>query len=147
MKATGIIRRIDDLGRVVIPKEIRRTLRIREGDPLELYTDSDCICFKKYEEHLTAITEALKPVITAAKQRGLDINLYDEDWRITSSKTAPAERDVLGTDYYIKQIVNCDSREYYVAIKATEEAANDELRDIYIEIIKGIVSQELWRGV
>ena len=39
MKATGIVRRIDDLGRVVVPKEIRRTLRIREGDPLEIYTD------------------------------------------------------------------------------------------------------------
>ena len=41
MKATGIVRRIDELGRVVIPKEIRRTLRIREGDALEVYTDSD----------------------------------------------------------------------------------------------------------
>ena len=41
MKATGIVRRIDDLGRVVIPKEIRRTLRIREGDPLEIYTERD----------------------------------------------------------------------------------------------------------
>ena len=41
MKATGIVRRIDDLGRVVIPKEIRRTLRIREGDPLEIYTEKD----------------------------------------------------------------------------------------------------------
>ena len=41
MKATGIVRRIDDLGRVVIPKEIRRTLRIREGDPLEIFTEKD----------------------------------------------------------------------------------------------------------
>lgn len=41
MKATGIVRRIDDLGRVVIPKEIRRTLRIREGDPLEIYIATD----------------------------------------------------------------------------------------------------------
>lgn len=49
MKATGIVRRIDDLGRVVIPKEIRRTLRIREGDPLEIYTDKDGeVIFKKY---------------------------------------------------------------------------------------------------
>ena len=49
MKATGIVRRIDDLGRVVIPKEIRRTMRVREGDPLEIYTDRDgYICFKKY---------------------------------------------------------------------------------------------------
>lgn len=49
MKATGIVRRIDDLGRIVIPKEIRRTLRIREGDPLEIYTDANGeVIFKKY---------------------------------------------------------------------------------------------------
>lgn len=49
MKATGIVRRIDDLGRVVIPKEIRRTLRIREGDPLEIFTDHDGqVILKKY---------------------------------------------------------------------------------------------------
>ena len=49
MKATGIVRRIDELGRVVIPKEIRRTLRIREGDPLEIFTDRDGgVIFKKY---------------------------------------------------------------------------------------------------
>ncbi len=49
MKATGIVRRIDDLGRVVIPKEIRRTMRIREGDPLEIYTEKDGeVIFKKY---------------------------------------------------------------------------------------------------
>ncbi len=49
MKATGIVRRIDDLGRVVIPKEIRRVLRIREGDPLEIFTDRDGeVIFKKY---------------------------------------------------------------------------------------------------
>ncbi len=49
MKATGIVRRIDDLGRVVIPKEIRRTMRIREGDPLEIFTDRDgSVIFKKY---------------------------------------------------------------------------------------------------
>jgi AbrB family transcriptional regulator (stage V sporulation protein T) len=48
-KATGIVRKIDDLGRVVIPKEIRRTLRIREGDPLEIYTDNEGgVIFKKY---------------------------------------------------------------------------------------------------
>ena len=49
MKATGIVRRIDDLGRVVIPKEIRRTMRIREGDPLEIYPSNDGeVIFKKY---------------------------------------------------------------------------------------------------
>ena len=52
MKATGIVRRIDDLGRVIIPKEIRRTLRIREGDPLEIFLDNSnglpMVCFQKY---------------------------------------------------------------------------------------------------
>jgi transcriptional pleiotropic regulator of transition state genes len=48
MKATGIVRRIDDLGRVVIPKEIRRTMRIREGDPLEIFTDGENVVLRKY---------------------------------------------------------------------------------------------------
>lgn len=53
MKATGIVRRIDDLGRVVIPKEIRRSMRIREGEALEIFTDNingmPCVCFAKYQ--------------------------------------------------------------------------------------------------
>lgn len=48
MKATGIVRRIDDLGRVVIPKEIRRTMRIREGDPLEIFVEDGQVIYKKY---------------------------------------------------------------------------------------------------
>ncbi len=48
MKATRIVRRIDELGRIVIPKEIRRVLRIREGDPIEIFTDTDAIVLKKY---------------------------------------------------------------------------------------------------
>ena len=70
MKATGIVRRIDDLGRVVIPKEIRRTLRIREGDPLEIFTDREGgVILKKYSpiEELTDFSkeycESLQQVI------------------------------------------------------------------------------------
>ena len=49
MKATGVVRRIDDLGRIVIPKEIRRTLRIKEGDPIEIFTDKEGqVILKKY---------------------------------------------------------------------------------------------------
>ncbi|KKB42799.1 stage V sporulation protein T [Bacillus thermotolerans] len=70
MKATGIVRRIDDLGRVVIPKEIRRTLRIREGDPLEIFVDRDGeVILKKYspiselgdfaEEYAEALNDSL----------------------------------------------------------------------------------------
>ena len=57
MKATGIIRRMDDLGRVVIPKEIRRNLKIREGDPLEIFIENGAVCFKPYERQGSRILE------------------------------------------------------------------------------------------
>ena len=60
MKTTGIIRRIDDLGRVVIPKEIRRNLCIREGDPLELFMDDGMVAFKPYLPVLDAELDSLK---------------------------------------------------------------------------------------
>lgn len=70
MRATGIVRRIDDLGRVVIPKEIRRTLRIREGDPVEIFLDSSgaapMVCFQKYtplqldDDTVRAVSAAMK---------------------------------------------------------------------------------------
>lgn len=71
MKATGIVRRVDDLGRVVIPKEIRRSLRIREGDPLEIFVTDDTVCFKKYsplreeKEFLTNTCFELQKMISA----------------------------------------------------------------------------------
>ena len=59
MRATGIVRRIDDLGRIVIPKEIRRSLNIEEGDPLEIYMDdkTKSVMFKKYLENENALEE------------------------------------------------------------------------------------------
>lgn len=61
-KCTGIVRRIDDLGRVVIPKEIRRTMKIREGDPLIIYTTENGVLFEKYNVN-TDITDALKEIV------------------------------------------------------------------------------------
>ena len=59
MKATGIIRRIDDLGRIVIPRDIRREMRIREGDPLEIFVDKNegLVCFQKYDIEKNYLTE------------------------------------------------------------------------------------------
>ena len=83
MKATGLIRRIDDLGRVVIPKEIRRTLHIREGDPLEIYLTENGggVCFQKYmvteEPNIKNILYAL--YTSAAAEFGRDsVALYNE---------------------------------------------------------------------
>lgn len=64
MKATGIIRRIDDLGRIVVPKEIRHTLGIKEGDPMELYVEGDTVCFRKY----STLPEIAQTVETLANQ-------------------------------------------------------------------------------
>ena len=70
MKATGIVRRIDDLGRIVVPKEIRRTLRIREGDALEIFTDREGeIILKKY----SPLGEILQTNMRKVWHRRLDI--------------------------------------------------------------------------
>lgn len=83
MRATGIVRRIDDLGRIVIPKEIRRELRIQEGDPLEIFVDKNenTVSFKKYEvvsvkKEAQAGLEAIKQYfgrLSADEQEALDL--------------------------------------------------------------------------
>ena len=80
MKATGIVRRIDDLGRVVIPKEIRRTMRIREGDPLEIYTDREGeVIFKKYSPIGELSAFAAQYAETLHKTCGLSVAITDRD--------------------------------------------------------------------
>ena len=79
MKATGIIRRIDDLGRVVIPKEIRRTLKIREGDPLEIYLTEGCVCFRKYSAINEQALTASKSAVKALKRHGVRAEVYNMD--------------------------------------------------------------------
>ena len=86
MKATGIVRRIDDLGRVVIPKEIRRTMRIREGDPLEIYTDNEGeVIFKKYSPmgELGPYTKQYVDVLN--RTSGLAVVICDRDQVIAVS--------------------------------------------------------------
>ena len=80
MKATGIVRRIDDLGRVVIPKEIRRTMRIREGDPLEIYTDREGeVIFKKYSPIGELTNFASQYAETLHKVCMMDVIICDRD--------------------------------------------------------------------
>lgn len=89
MRATGIVRRVDDLGRVVIPKEIRKYLHIREGDPLEIFTDNTdgvgAVCFRKYETNfiqpLTALADRIDDEMMDSatnKQRGEVRDLFNE---------------------------------------------------------------------
>lgn len=78
MKATGIVRRMDDLGRIVLPKEIRRTMRIKEGDPLEIFLDKDnnCIALKRYfpydDEVAALIPQIVENMFTDVALLGAD---------------------------------------------------------------------------
>ncbi|NLJ15625.1 MAG: AbrB/MazE/SpoVT family DNA-binding domain-containing protein [Clostridiales bacterium] len=86
MKATGIVRRIDDLGRVVIPKEIRRTMRIREGDPLEIYTSVDGeVIFKKYSPVGEISNYAGQYAEVLAKVSGIPAIICDRDHVIAAA--------------------------------------------------------------
>ncbi len=94
MKATGIVRRIDDLGRIVIPKEIRRTMRIREGDPMEIFTSREGeILLKKYSpvgelgEFAGAIAESMAQTI------GELVCITDRDYVVAAAGTGKKEME------------------------------------------------------
>lgn len=92
MKATGIVRRIDDLGRIVIPKEIRRSFRIREGDPLEIFTDAEGeVIFKKYSPIGELSNFANQYAEVLHKSGGLPIAIMDNDHVIAASGLSKRE--------------------------------------------------------
>ena len=130
MKATGIIRRIDDLGRVVIPKEIRRNMGIHEGDPLELYTDRDgCVIFKKYdvsEPHTDLFENAYKTL----KKHNIEIAIYNH-WGEKVAGSANSEcqidREYLDRLYHdgLNHFVICnDERDIVAYIKVKGAVPN-----------------------
>ena len=113
MKATGIVRRIDDLGRVVIPKEIRRTMRIREGDPLEIYTDADGeVIFKKYSPigELSSMTGQYADVL--ARGTGLAVIVTDRDSVIACAGISKKEVLDRRISHSLESIM--DRRENYI---------------------------------
>ena len=93
MKATGIVRRMDDLGRVVIPKEIRNRFKIREGDPLEIFTTNEGIVFAPYDNHVekeTFATEWLRKQREALKNNRAKFSVED---RITTCEVISCDRN------------------------------------------------------
>jgi AbrB family transcriptional regulator (stage V sporulation protein T) len=128
MKATGIVRRIDDLGRVVIPKEIRRTMRIREGDPLEIYTASDGeVIFKKYSPigELSEFASQYTDVLNRATN--LPVIITDRDHVIAVS--GMPKKDALDKRISTALEDMIEDRETYVAspdIKALYPLADSE---------------------
>ena len=127
MKATGIVRRIDDLGRVVIPKEIRRTMRIREGDPLEIYTNAGGeVIFKKYSPigELSSFAELYAESLV--KETALSVVICDRDHCVAAAgiskkevlerRNSPALEDVMES----RRAVTFSESERVVALEGSE---------------------------
>ncbi|MBR2952221.1 MAG: AbrB/MazE/SpoVT family DNA-binding domain-containing protein [Clostridia bacterium] len=113
MKATGIVRRIDDLGRVVIPKEIRRTMRIREGDPLEIYTDREGeVIFKKYSPIGELASFASQYAETLQKICSMAVIITDRDAVIASAGVSKKEYGERKVSYDMEKIM--EKRSLYV---------------------------------
>lgn len=111
MKATGIVRRIDDLGRVVVPKEIRRVLRIREGDPLEIYTNnSGEIILKKYSPINDLSDFATEYAETVSKILGGTIIVSDTDQVIAASGSGRKEFTDKRVDPELDKIIQSKNR-------------------------------------
>ena len=141
MKATGIVRRIDDLGRVVIPKEIRRTLRIREGDPLEIFTDREGeVILKKYSPIGELGPFATQYAESLSYTLGCGVCITDKDRVI--AVTGIGKRDL--EDKYISKDLErvIEDREQIMAtmqnkkqIKITEEQRTEYQNQIICPII------------
>lgn len=142
MKATGIVRRIDDLGRIVVPKEIRRTLRIREGDPLEIYTDKEGeVILKKYSPIGEMGEFAKQYVDSLAQTTGHIVAVADRDQLIAASGGAKKEllqkpiskqlEDVMEQRRAV--IASSDSKEYCSITEEGDKYAYEAISPIISE--------------
>ena len=143
MKATGIVRRIDELGRVVIPKEIRRTLRIREGDPLELFTDRDELMLKKYSPIASVERFAEGTAKSLNEQSGLLAVITDSD--VVLAAVGSGKKGLVGKTVSDKLTEIMQSRRSYLASKAesgevlqiTAEGEESFTAEVIVPIVAG----------
>ena len=141
MKATGIVRRIDDLGRVVIPKEIRRTMRIREGDPLEIYTDREGeVIFKKYSPIGELQSFASEYADTLHKTSGMSIFICDRDEIIAVAGASRREYLEKKISQELEDIIN--ARSLYQNLSEREDKfITDGSKEHYVSCAMPIISE------
>ncbi len=121
MKATGIVRRIDDLGRIVIPKEIRRTLRIREGDALEIYTESSGeVIFKKYSAMGEILPFATQYADVLSRTLSMPVLISDRDQIVAVSGIPKREFMERRITIYLEDLM--ESRKHF----SMYESSNDK---------------------
>lgn len=143
MKATGIVRRIDDLGRVVVPKEIRRTLRIREGDPLEIFTDREGeIILKKYSPIGELGQFAKQYADSLTQTTGHIVAITDKDQFIAVS--GPTKKDLItkNISHDLEEVIN--ERESVLAAKEDKnfvKIMNDDEGEYTYQVIYPIITE------
>lgn len=143
MKATGIVRRIDDLGRVVIPKEIRRTLRLREGTPLEIFTDREGeIILKKYSPMVELTAFSGQYAEAMAQSTGLIVCITDRDQIIAVS--GGSKKDMLQKTIS-KQLEHIIGERSVVIATKDEKAfislTSEEMEGITAQVIAPIICE------
>ena len=143
MKATGIVRRIDDLGRVVIPKEIRRTLRLREGTPLEIFTDREGeIILKKYSPMVELASFAIQYADAMSQSTGMMVCITDRDQVIAVAGGAKKELLQKTISKQLEQLIN--DRSTVVASKDEKQfipITADEEEGITAQVIAPIICE------
>ena len=106
MKSTGVVRRVDDLGRIVIPKEIRRTLRIRDGEALEIFVDSEMIALKKFSK-MTDMSEVAKELVDIINSNiNKTVLITDRDKFIAGSGTLKRNYVDKNISKFLESIMN-----------------------------------------
>lgn len=143
VKATGIVRRIDDLGRVVVPKEIRRTLRIREGDPLEIFTDREGeIILKKYSPIGELGQFAKQYADSLAQTTGHIIAISDRDQFIAVAGSAKKDLINKSISHNLEEIIG--ERESVVASREDKnfiKIINEDDSEYTAQVIWPIISE------
>ncbi|MDD3251687.1 MAG: stage V sporulation protein T [Lachnospiraceae bacterium] len=143
MKATGIVRRIDDLGRVVIPKEIRRTLRLREGTPLEIFTDREGeIILKKYSPMVELTAFASQYAESMAQATGMMVCITDRDQIIAVS--GGPKRDLLQKNISKQLELAINERETVVAGKDDKQfvpITTEEIEGVTAQVVTPIICE------
>lgn len=143
MKATGIVRRIDDLGRVVVPKEIRKTLHIREGDPLEIFTDREGeIILKKYSPIGELGAFAKQYAEALAQNTGHIVSITDRDNHIAVAGTG--KKDLLNkpVSQGIEELI--EKRKLFTAVSGDREytpLVENESERYAFQVICPIISE------
>ena len=133
MKATGVVRRIDDLGRIVIPKEMRRTLRIRDGESLEIFVDEDFVALKKYSPLNDMANLAKTLVDSVYSSIGKNIIVTDKDRVIACAGPTSLKKKYLdkGISSYLLDILSTSNMVYEENLKTIHITKKEEENCIY----------------